>query len=90
MRHAPSATGAPLPPWLVLAGSAAILLHLAAVVVPILDSPSGPWPTPTGRTIDDPPAFAHALAGLAEWHADTFAPPITIISSSTGRATPRR
>ena len=67
MRQAPS--GNALPRWLVLAGSAAIVLHLAAVVVPILDSPSGPWPTPTGRAIDDPPAFAHAVASLAEWHA---------------------
>ncbi len=65
MRQAPSA----LPRWLVLAGSAAILFHFAAVVVPILDASSGPWPTPTGRTIDDPPAFAHAVADLADWHA---------------------
>ncbi len=49
--------------------AAAILLHFAAVVVPALDSPSGPWTTPTGPTMDEPPAFAHDIAGLAEWHA---------------------
>jgi hypothetical protein len=57
-----------LPPWLVVAGSAAILVHFAAVVIPILDMPSGPWATPVGRTVDDPPAFAHAARNLADWH----------------------
>lgn len=69
MRLAPSSNGGVLPTWLIVVGSAAILFHLAAVIVPILDSPSGPWPTPTGRTMDDPPAFAHAVGGLADWHA---------------------
>ena len=68
MRLAPSGNGVS-PPWLIVVGSAAIIFHLAAVIVPILDSPSGPWPTPAGRTMDDPPAFVHAVSGVADWHA---------------------
>ncbi|HVS37507.1 MAG TPA: hypothetical protein VMS17_18230 [Gemmataceae bacterium] len=69
MRETASASGVGLPRWIIVAGSAAILLHFTAVVVPILDAQSGPWPTPNGPSLDDPPAFAHAAAGLAEWHA---------------------
>lgn len=70
MPPAPSPHGPALPRWLVVAGSAVILFHLAAVVVPILDVPSGPWSVPMGRIPGDPPEFAHASAGLANWHAD--------------------
>ena len=48
--------------------SAAIVFHFGAVLVPILDTPSGPWATPAGRSMEDPPAFAHALRNLADWH----------------------
>ena len=61
--------GAGLPGWLMAAASAAIVCHFGAVLIPILDAPSGPWATPNGRSMEDPPAFAHALRGLADWHA---------------------
>jgi hypothetical protein len=62
-------TGGALPRWQVVGGSGAILLHLAAILVPILDVRSGPWPASDGRDLADPPQFAHAAAGLATVHA---------------------
>jgi hypothetical protein len=62
------AGGSPLPRWLVAAGSAAIAYHLVAITLPVLDTPSGPWPTPVGRSLDEPPYFAHAAAPLATLH----------------------
>lgn len=53
-----------LPRWLVLAGSAAILYHLIAITLPILDMKSGPWP----GGLAEAPAFAHALSGLSTVH----------------------
>ncbi|HEX5271215.1 MAG TPA: hypothetical protein VFW33_12030, partial [Gemmataceae bacterium] len=61
--------GAP-PGWLVAAGSAVIVFHLAAIVIPVLDTPSGPWATPMGRMPGDAPAFAHEAAPLANLHSD--------------------
>jgi hypothetical protein len=52
-------SGEPLPgrglTWL---GSAAIVVHLFAVVTGLLAAPSGPWPSPEGPTIATPPQFA--------------------------------
>jgi hypothetical protein len=79
MPQAPSRTAAPvspgrpappLSPWLIAAGSLVIVYHLAAIVVPTLDAPSGPWPTPFGRMVADPPPFAHAASGLSTLHAE--------------------
>jgi hypothetical protein len=70
MSRPPSSGAVPLPRWLLAAGSAVILVHLAAVIIPILDVPSGPWFTPQGPEQGDPPAFAHSAAGLATVHAD--------------------
>ncbi len=72
MPSAPSASASALPRWLIAAASAAIVFHLAAVVIPILDTPSGPWATPMGRMPGDAPAFAHEAAGLANLHSDYF------------------
>jgi hypothetical protein len=53
-----------------VAGSAAIVYHLAAIIIPILDMPSGPWATPMGRMAADAPDFARSSAGLANLHGD--------------------
>src|SRR5262249_54167751 len=53
-----------------VAGSAAIVYHLAAITIPILDMPSGQWVTGEGPRMLDAPEFAHAAAGLSNWHAD--------------------
>jgi hypothetical protein len=68
MRQDPSGPGGLPPRWVVLAGSLAILYHLLAVVVPILDTPSGPWAGPMGRTAAEPPQFAQSLRGLTALH----------------------
>ncbi len=70
MPRPPTAGGGPIPRWLVAAGSAAIIIHLAAIIIPILDAPSGPWPSPMGPEFGDVPHFAHEAAGLAAVHAD--------------------
>jgi hypothetical protein len=70
MPPAPSPHGPALSRWLIVAGSAVILFHFAAVIVPILDMPSGPWAMPMGRIPGDPPEFAHAAASLSNFHAD--------------------
>jgi hypothetical protein len=70
MPRVPSASGGALPRWLVVAGSAAIVFHLAAITIPILDMPSGPWWMPEGRRQMPPPEFAHAASGLTAVHAD--------------------
>ncbi len=63
--HQPlSPSGDALPRWLVLVGSAAILYHLAAITLPILDMKSGPWPS----GLAEAPAFAHSLSGLSKVH----------------------
>jgi hypothetical protein len=58
-----------LPPWLVAAGSVTILVHLAALAVPILNESSGPWFTPAGPNVAEPPQFARSLSSLASPHA---------------------
>jgi hypothetical protein len=58
-----------LPSWAVAVGSMAILFHLTAITIPFLDTPSGPWPLPIGRSVAEPPQFAHSLAGLTTFHA---------------------
>ncbi len=70
MPQAPSSRGGAPPGWLIAAGSAVILFHLAAITIPILDTPSGPWATPMGRMPADPPDFAHAAAGLSNVHGE--------------------
>jgi hypothetical protein len=70
MPRLPSAGAAALPRWLVVAGSAVIVYHLAAVLVPILDMPSGPWVTGEGPRPVPAPEFARAANGLAGFHAD--------------------
>src|SRR5262245_32114801 len=54
----------PLPGWLLLAGSAALGLHLFAVLILALAAPSGPWPTDFGRSMSLEPQFAGAINGL--------------------------
>ena len=70
MSPAPFPSAGALPRWLIAAGSAVIVFHFAAVLIPILDMPSGPWATPMGRTAAPAPAFAHEAAGLANLHGD--------------------
>jgi hypothetical protein len=70
MPRPPLASGGPLPRWLVAVGSAAIIFHLAAIIVPVLDVPSGPWFTRQGPQQADAPAFAHAATDLAKLHAE--------------------
>jgi len=53
--------GRPLPRWLMLAGSLGIAFHLLAVVVMVLAARSGNWPSPFGRTMQEPPAFAASI-----------------------------
>ncbi|HZV07509.1 MAG TPA: hypothetical protein VE999_20660 [Gemmataceae bacterium] len=63
--HQPiSPNGGELPRWLVLVGSAAILYHLAAITLPILDMKSGPWP----GGLAEAPAFAHSLRDISTVH----------------------
>jgi hypothetical protein len=45
-----------------------IVYHLAAIAIPILDTPSGPWPDPLERGVADAPAFAHSAAWIATVH----------------------
>jgi hypothetical protein len=70
MPRVPSASGGALPRWLIVGGSAAILFHLAAIIIPILDMPSGPWAKPMMPRERPEPEFAHAAGGLATLHAD--------------------
>jgi hypothetical protein len=51
-----------LPAWLVLGGSVAVSLHLFAVIILALASPSGPWPTPFGTSMAAEPAFAQRIS----------------------------
>src|SRR5438067_13811753 len=70
MPHVPSAGGAALPRWLVVAGSALIVYHLAAIIIPILDMPTGPWLTMEGPQPMPPPRFAQAASGLPTVQTD--------------------
>jgi hypothetical protein len=51
----------PLPRWLILVGSLGIAFHLLAVIAMVLAAPSGNWPSPYGRTMQEPPAFAASI-----------------------------
>ncbi len=64
MHHPLSPNGEALPRWLVLMGSAAILYHLTAITLAILDMKSGPWPD----GLAEAPAFAHSLRSLSTVH----------------------
>jgi hypothetical protein len=55
----------PLPGWLVALGSVVIVGHLAAVVILVLAAPSGPWPSPMGPNMAQPPAFAQLINGYS-------------------------
>lgn len=50
-----------LPLWLIVLGSAAIACHFFAVLITVLASPSGPWPTADGSMLSTPPQFAYSL-----------------------------
>lgn len=64
--HPPLSPTAGAPPrWLVLVGSAAIVFHLAAITLPVLDMRSGPWP----GGFAEAPAFAHSARALSTLHA---------------------
>src|SRR5262249_20156795 len=64
MREPPTRLPRLLPRWLSFLTSAAIVLHLSAIVLLALNAPSGPWPTPDGPSTARAPAFASA-AGTA-------------------------
>jgi hypothetical protein len=64
MPHPRSPSGGALPRWLVLIGTAAVLYHLTAITLAILDMKSGPWPD----GLAEAPAFAHSLRGLSTVH----------------------
>jgi hypothetical protein len=70
MPRVPSASGGALPRWLIVVGSAAILFHLAAIIISYLDVPSGPWTKPPLPNERPEPEFAHAATGLTALHAD--------------------
>lgn len=53
-----------LPNWLLWLGSAAIIFHLLALLVVVLDVRSGPWPSPFGPSNEEPPAFAQEISKL--------------------------
>jgi hypothetical protein len=60
-----AAVGArPLPPFFIYAGSALILVHLAALGILVLSAPSGPWPTNYGQDMAVAPQFALAAGSV--------------------------
>jgi hypothetical protein len=67
-----SSTGGMLPTWLVVVGSAAILYHFVGIIIPILDTPSGPWPSQGWESFGDPPHFAHSASDLATLQGKYF------------------
>jgi hypothetical protein len=50
-----------LPSWLGVVGSVLIVLHLGAVLIWVLATPSGPWWSPEGPDMYSPPQFAFSL-----------------------------
>jgi len=54
-------TAAPLPRWVVVAGSGVIVFHLFAIVVFVLAAPSGPWSTPFGPSTAFGPFFVEDI-----------------------------
>ncbi|MFN4260302.1 MAG: hypothetical protein ACK4RK_13480 [Gemmataceae bacterium] len=62
MSQSPSTSPEAVPRWLVIVGSAFILLHLFAVVIVVLAAPSGPWASMQGMSYpEQPPQFALAI-----------------------------
>jgi hypothetical protein len=53
---------------LIVAGSALIVFHLTAIIIPVLDMPSGPWVTDDGPRPANAPEFAHAANSLSTLH----------------------
>ncbi len=70
MPQAPVPDEPVLPRWLVVVGSAVILFHLTAIIIPVLDVPSGPWfgQDPRG----DAPKFAESVRDWSSLHAEYF------------------
>jgi hypothetical protein len=64
MSNMPANAKVPLPRWVIQAASAAIILHLGALLVLFLGAQSGPWFSPFGRTPADPPEFAGQIDRL--------------------------
>jgi hypothetical protein len=57
-----------IPRWLVAVGSAALAAHLLAVAVQVLAAPSGPWITPYGPSMAEPPIFAQKVNDLTSYY----------------------
>jgi hypothetical protein len=70
MPQAPVPDEPVLPRWLVVVGSAVILFHLTAIIIPVLDVPSGPWfgPEPRGEA----PKFTESARELSSLHSEYF------------------
>src|SRR5207237_5455485 len=50
-----------IPRWLIAVGSAALAAHLLAVAAQVLAAPSGPWITPFGPSMAEPPTCAQKI-----------------------------
>jgi hypothetical protein len=61
MPQLPTETTIALPRWLVVVGSIAIAMHLAALGIGVLAAPSGPFPSPDGASMFTPPQFAYSV-----------------------------
>lgn len=55
----------PWPRWLTLLASVAVVLHLLAVLLVAVATPSGPWPTAYGADMAEGPYFAQPLSETA-------------------------
>ena len=55
----------PLPKGVMMAVSLGLLVHLSAIVVHCLAASSGPWLSPIGPSMAEPPEFAKPLDNLA-------------------------
>jgi len=62
MPRAPSDADLPIPRWLAILASLAIVWHLGAVTIGVLAAPSGPWPSESGSNLSTPPQFAFTLS----------------------------
>src|SRR5262245_2367503 len=61
MSQKPFKPGKDLPPWVLIAGSVAIALHLGVVAVRSLGARSGPWPFGEQNSPAEPPVFANKI-----------------------------
>lgn len=61
MSSSRSITGPGLPSWLAIPVTVVLTLHLLAIGVNALAAPSGPWITPMGPSMSEPPVFAGAI-----------------------------